>query len=220
MPTTGEFLKRATRRAGRQAAAVKRGAARRAGMKRHTGHRFIEGFNNAYANAAAQMEATEALRANRVAALQTANPATPITIGGNTGTLTTQIKEGRYIRGFYATQADELNFICTRFSVNGFDVLDGNPINLSAFSSFLQPVDRFGPLTGRRWQSAINIEAVFQNIRGGPAIFHGININLIDNECHPASKKASAAPGFYSFRKVEARLRAMLKGRARKLHRA
>lgn len=219
MPTTADFLKRATRRAGRKTTAVKRAVGRKAGMKRGTGHRFIEGFNNAYANAAAQMEATEALRANRVASLQTANPATPITIAGNTGTLTTQIKEGRYIRAFYCTQADELNFVCTRFSVNGFDVLDGNPINLSAFSAFLQPVDRFGPLTGRRWQSAINIEASFMNVSGGPAIFHGINIALIDNECHPSSKKASAAPGFYSFKKVENRLKAMLSPRARKLHR-
>lgn len=182
---------------------------------RHTGHRIVEGFSNAYAYAAAHLEGVEAMRGNRIAALQTATPATPIQPGQSTGTLTVQIKEGRYIRSFHGTAADELNFLCSSFKVNGFDVVDGNPINLANFQSVLQHIDRFGPLTGRRWLSAVNIEAAFVNISGGPAIFHGINIMLTDNECSPAGKKAAPAPGFYSFRSVIGKIDGLLRFRKR-----
>lgn len=210
------FLNRATRRVNKRGKTAVKAVKHRAKIQtRDTGHRLVEGFHNAYANASAHYEGAEALRGNKIAALQTPTPTKPIEAGQSTGPLTVQIKEGRYIRSFHSTVADEVNFLCTKFAVNGFDVVDGNPINMANFASFLSHIDRFGPMTGRRWISAITIDASFINVSGGPAIFHGINILMTDDECQPALKKAAPAPGFYSWRSVMSGLKKMMTPRRR-----
>lgn len=183
---------------------------------RNTGNRVFEGLHYAYANAGASIEANEAIRGNKIGCLNTKTPWVPIPAAtpqgpGTTSLCSVMIKEGRYIRSFHATAADELSFMCASFRVNGFDVVDGDPINLSVLMSTLSHIDRYAPLTGRKWTSAIQIDGVFLNITGGPAIFHGIDILMTDTECTPAAKRSRPAPGFHSFRRIFRKLRAVVR---------
>ena len=183
---------------------------------RNTGHRVFEGLHFAYATAGAHIEANEAVRANKIGCLNTKTPWVPIPAAtaaapGSTGLCSVMVKEGRYIRSFHATAADELSFLCSSFRVNGFDVVDGDPINLSVLMSTLQHIDRYAPLTGRKWTSAIQIDGVFINVTAAPAVFHGVNILMTDTECSPARKRSVPAPGFHSFRRVFRKLRAVVR---------
>jgi hypothetical protein len=165
----------------------------------------------AHLGASAERASVENMRPNRMFSLVTATPATAIASNNGTGNLSVTIPGNAYICAFYATAADEADFLITSLKVNGYETIGTSTgINLAAFLATAGRIDRPGPLVGRKFSGNVTVEGNFLNTNSASKVFHGLVIATIAPECGTNGDAGSPAPGIFNWNHMKKALTGLL----------
>jgi len=167
----------------------------------------------AYATAAARVEAIDALRPNAVYGLHPTPNAlgTPVKAGQSAQCQKITIEAGSTIVGVYGSHYDDANgFVLTSLRFGANEAVKQAPMCLSAISDMVTRSDRLVALIGHRLPSALDIQATVFLQNEKDQFFRGINVLVIDGTCRPVSTNAAPAPGFAGFTRVVPTLRKAL----------
>jgi hypothetical protein len=182
----------------------------RTGQKTAAAHKqggVVERGIGAYLNAMAHVAGIENSRPNRAFSLIGTDP-TVTTAPGGVLTASFTLPSDSFIVYWIAAPGDVDNWVISTLKVAGFDVLGGSPINLAAFQSDLNRMDRPGPLTGRVFSAGTTVEISLRNISGAPAIFRGIAVWMISTDC-ASTTKGKPAPSVLSFTSISKGFRSL-----------
>lgn len=173
----------------------------------------IHMLSQAYASAAANVEAIDALRPNAVYGLHpTPNSlATPVKAGSSVQCQKVTLEAGTTIVGVYGSRYDdEMGFVLSSLKFGANEAVKQAPMGLSAICDTVTRSDRLVALIGHRLPSALDIQATVFLLNEKDQYFRGINILVIDGTCRPVSTNAAPAPGFAGFTRVVPTLRKAL----------
>lgn len=156
---------------------------------------FVTQTVGALAHANAGTAAGEAMRPNRIHGLLSG---TAIAAGA-TESATITLADETYVSWVGCANTDSEKLVCTEFIVNNFNVVGTGPINLGSFVAFLQRMDRFTPLIGRRFTNGVTIKVSLKNPGASSVTCLGINVHVQEPICERDRKGSAVAPGVLGF---------------------
>lgn len=151
----------------------------------------------AFAVAGAAYQYGEDLRPNILQAILAAEEVA----AGATISNETTLAEGNYIRNIVCHDGNSgmgatSFFTLDSIQINGWEGIRNGPVPLSIVAGYRQDNQRFRPLTGRIWRSAVPIFASVTNPTAAPLFFGGLAVECVNNECTPATSRSQPTYGF------------------------
>jgi hypothetical protein len=166
---------------------------------------FASMLAGAYAHAAAQVEAIDALRPNAQYGLHPtpSSLGTKLTAGQAAQCQKITIEAGTTIVGIYTSPYDDANgIVVTSLKFGSTEVCKNGPMPLSLLSDRILRSDRLIPLIGHRLPQALDVQATLFVMNATDQFFRGIGLLVIDGTCRPVTTNAAPAPGFAGFGRI------------------
>lgn len=170
-------------------------------------------LSQAYASAAAHVEAIDALRPNGSYGLHpTPNSlGTPVKAGTAIQCQKVTLEAGTTIVGIYGSRYDDANgFVLSSLKFGANEAVKQAPMSLSAIYDTVARSDRIVALIGHKLPGPLDVQATIFLMSEKDQFFRGIDILVIDGTCRPVTQNAAPAPGFAGFSRVVPALRKAL----------
>jgi hypothetical protein len=170
-------------------------------------------LSQAYASAAAHVEAVDALRPNANYGLHPSpnSLGTAFKAGQSVQCQKVTIEAGSTIVGIYGSRYDDAaGWVLTSLKFGSNEAVKQAPMGLCGIYDTVARSDRLVALIGHKLPATLDIQASLVLLNTQDQFFRGINILVIDGTCRPVSTNAAPAPGFTGFSRVVPTLRKAL----------